>query len=509
MEVRPTGRARYKLMSALDRNRLSEPARREIGELERRHAKVSDGAPVSVVASFVGSPISDESSVNMSDDDWLRALRKHNHHRTDWNGDKPVGGARELAQVLGRRAESEPARFAALSLKFSPDIDSSASDNVIRAVASVIDSELLADVCEHAKEIHGPAVGGTICSVAQEMRPTIPRMVELVASYADDPDPDREWAQTEASNGTAYYGGDLDSAGLNSTRGQAAYAVASILFESGNHLERLAPLVETLATDAVLGVRVYAAEAVVAMLNYDADRAYTAAERLFDADIAIFDSQLTERLLTYMVIRNPSKFAPTLVRALGGPDSVAKRAGEAWVHVSSSGDLVADLPQTVDGLNRGARRGAAETFARNVALFSDRIPVLFDDEDEEVRRLAAWSLRRIDGVRTEQVDALVRDFIPSRAFAEHFDDLIEALETVAAIDSETAVVACERAIELAGNEIGDIRTARAGMGQSIMRVVLRAYRQGAPELRSRCLDVVDRLSELNAHGVTEALRDER
>ena len=60
-----------------------------------------------------------------------------------------------------------------------------------------------------------------------------------------------------------------------------------------------------------------------------------------------------------------------------------------------------------------------------------------------------------------------------------------------------------------GLDNSSIRTARAGLGQDIVTIVLRLYRQGDEATRSACLDVVDRLMDAGAHGVAEALADER
>jgi len=47
------------------------------------------------------------------------------------------------------------------------------------------------------------------------------------------------------------------------------------------------------------------------------------------------------------------------------------------------------------------------------------------------------------------------------------------------------------------------------LGQPIMVVGLRVYRQGTEAQRKKCLDIIDRLSELNAYWVSEALGDAR
>lgn len=103
----------------------------------------------------------------------------------------------------------------------------------------------------------------------------------------------------------------------------------------------------------------------------------------------------------------------------------------------------------------------------------------------------------------------VQGFLPSEAFEEHFDELIRELVSLESIDPELALRTCERALEIAGAEVGDIRTARSVLGQPIVVSILRVYRQGDAGRRERCLDVIDRLSEIDAYGLAEALNGER
>ena len=137
------GRGQYELLSALDQSRMSEDALRMLGELQRRFPDSPPSEPRPVVASFVGPPIADDRSTRMSDEDWIRALEKHDREVTNWKGDVPVGGARELAGVLGRRAKEDPERFAKLALKFTKAIPPAAINEVLRNVEGAIELETL------------------------------------------------------------------------------------------------------------------------------------------------------------------------------------------------------------------------------------------------------------------------------------------------------------------------------------------------------------------------------
>lgn len=503
------GHAQYELLSAMDRTRLSGMAYRRLGELKRRFPESPPSPPRPFTIGQVLSPIGAEPSTHMSDEDWLRALRKHSRPETDWSGPVPVGGSQELAQVLGERASADPERFARLALRFDEDIPAAAIDNIIRNIEGHSNIDLVTNVCQHAQRLYGPLVGRSICHAAQKMGAADGRVVALIERYAEDPDPNHEEARTDASTSEVGSGDDRLMAGLNSTRGQAALAAASVLFAADNHLGRLLPVVEELASDPVPAVRLCAANGVVALLRHVPEQALAIAERLFDAEIDVFDASTTERLLTLSVLREPERFSATLARALNGPDSVARRAGRVWAVTFLRDVVPSALPHNIRELSAPARRGAAEVFAQEPGVGLETLKVLFSDEDAEVRTPAASAMRSLVGVPSEQVDELIEAFIPALAFDEHFDDLIDGLETLTTTLPAAAITACEQAVDIAGNDLGDIRTARSAMAGGLLRVLLRLYRQGGPDLRARSLDVIDRLTELNAYGVAEALESER
>ena len=63
-------------------------------------------------------------------------------------------------------------------------------------------------------------------------------------------------------------------------------------------------------------------------------------------------------------------------------------------------------------------------------------------------------------------------------------------------------------ISITKRDLGDVTTVHYGMGRDLIAIVLRLYRQGDKTLRVRCLDLIDRLTELNAYDA-QALDNER
>jgi len=145
----------------------------------------------------------------------------------------------------------------------------------------------------------------------------------------------------------------------------------------------------------------------------------------------------------------------------------------------------------------------------NVADAQAQLIELFDDDDPEVRRHAAGAMRHLDDLEVADVEALVRCFMNSQSFGEHFESLLDALDDITATLPDVAIEVCERTIEVAGADIADMRTSAAAAGPQVTSIVLRLYRQAEPALRSRCLDLIDRLTEVAVYGVSQALEGER
>ena len=303
--------------------------------------------------------------------------------------------------------------------------------------------------------------------------------------------------------------GPLHTAGLNSTRGQAALAAASILFSGTDHVDALRPAVEALVDDDVLAVRVCAAEAVVALSNHAPQQALDLAERLFDAPIDVLDAPTSERLLTFAVLRDPDRLARVFADALDGPAGVAIRAGRIWAIARWRGCLPSDVVDDVCALPAAARRGAAGAFADSVADSLDDLPLVFNDDDPEVRDQAGRAMWYLDEVSADGLDALIDAFVSSAAFPQQMEQFIHTLERMSSTLPANTIAVCQRAINIAGGDVGNVATASALVSRNLVTVLLRLYRQGDKHLRTCCLDLIDQLTDLNAYDVERALDDER
>jgi len=501
------GRAQYELLSAIEPSRRGPEVARRAGELERKFTGSPPITPQPVQASEVESPISEAASHRMSDDDWLRAIAKHNSDQARWDGDIAVGGTDELAQLLAQRSAEDPQRYARLALRFDADTSPAYFIRVIEPVAGRIPVAELSQLCQHAHDIAGRPVRRSICfAVSRASGDIDDALAALLRKCAADLDPEREFARTASGPGELYFGGNLLSAGLNSTRGSAAQAIADVLFRSRERADEFSESLAALAADPILAVRTRAAEALRALMNHRSDLALDLAETLLTrADVDLFAARTITALLISGLVRRPEKFAPHLQRALDGPDMIAEQAGQAWAIGYLRRELPTPLPTRITELNVAGRRGAAQILARHPADELPTLRELFADEDPGVRATAATALRTLPQLPPEDADPLLRAFVDSPANPEHFDIAISALAHSTQVLPDATIMACQRAAALAGIALGDISTKHPMTAGDLISILLRLYRQGDATTRASCLDVIDQLSESRAFDLDQKL----
>jgi hypothetical protein len=158
------------------------------------------------------------------------------------------------------------------------------------------------------------------------------------------------------------------------------------------------------------------------------------------------------------------------------------------------------------------RTGAAEIFAANLHIASLRgfcaeaLIKLFDDPEEQVRAAASACFRRLGGEDIADVAHLIGAFVQSSAFAKHHHDIIYPLmQTAFPLPAVTCVV-CERFLETVGFDAADIRTGSSADAHQVSQLIVRVYSQTTDSaLQTRCLDVIDRITEIGAYGLEDAL----
>ena len=102
------GHAQFALLSAIPSELRSPHADARFVELTRKFGE-PEGEPQAISAQWIGSPIEENATDRMTDDQWLSAIAKYRTELPTYSArDEYKGGALQLAQVLATRVQQEP-----------------------------------------------------------------------------------------------------------------------------------------------------------------------------------------------------------------------------------------------------------------------------------------------------------------------------------------------------------------------------------------------------------------
>ena len=341
---RPRGRGlkQLELLQALDNSRLSSAGLTRLRELQRKFPDLQVASPQPITVSEIGAPISSDAQNKMSDDQWLRAMRKYTGIDDTRKSNGELGGGEyQLAQSLQERAKADPARFALLANSMGDEFPSNYFDAILRGVANclpdksppdapTITVDQAAALVRRAHALPGRPCGRWISDLVQRWkdRDWPEDVIEAVAWYAaNDPDPDQELWKVAAYKGQRYYGGQPYTAGINSTRGEAAGAIQQMLFDSPGRFTLLEKPVDSLVHDKSVAVRSCAIGVLLAILNVDAQKAIRWFKECVDTDPAILNTPYVERFIKYAGYQDYVSIQPILELMLNSEESSVAEAG--------------------------------------------------------------------------------------------------------------------------------------------------------------------------------------
>jgi hypothetical protein len=390
---------------------------------------------------------------------------------------------------------------------------------VLRGLAGArLDPQLLLTVCRHTQQISGTDVDRWIVRLVEsEAAATLPaELISMVAQIAvNDPDPIGDEWRTSQPGTTPLYGGDIDMAGLNSTRGAAALALGALVFEDPGRLSAVRDALARLAADPSLQVRAMVAAALPSLMSIDAELAVD----LFRSAVAetpdeLLASGYVERFL-YHAIRSGhyARVADILSHMINSTTDDVRQAGARQLTVASFARP--ELDSLVDAALNGdaaTRSGVMTVFADNVSNPGRRDRIFnmlkrgFGDPSPEVRSSTARAFYTLDKQRLEEYTALLEAFADSDSLRDSAGVVLHILDEVRRPLPPVVLDICERFVQAHGADIGDISTAAAGDAMYVVHLVLRLHAQhNDPAIRRRCLDLIDQLVAIRAHGIDQDL----
>ncbi|WP_409463703.1 hypothetical protein [Amycolatopsis sp. GA6-003] len=516
-EGRRWGYHAFTLLSALDPNRLTPIGRRRLGEYQRKFGAESPPEPAGIVSGVIRPPIAGAAIAHMTDDDWLRAMGKHDADRTDW--DAFTGGAPELANVLQERTKDDPLRFARLALRLDARVHASYPCAILIGLSQAfpVPSEH-EEVFAAVRHLAGLGLAETDRWLGPALRPylkTTPLdLVELLsrrATEAQDPASERT-----GSSGESEPGEGLRFAGMNSARGSLAEALGDLLvFDvDGTRTTAVLPALDVLATDPIVSVRSQVAHAISAALRFARPRAVAAFRKLISTNDRLLASDYVRQLLIYLGNGGDLDLVlPVIQRMIVSEDEAVRcRGGEAALVAAVNWHVADSLDQVLAGTDAASRAGVAAAAAdvllssQDTELTATTLRQLFDDPDPDVRKAAVRVVPRLRGEPLRSHEALLSSLVRSSAYEQAIPQLFITLEHAPDQMSALALQCARRFVETVGTAAGDLRTSAAGDADDVCRLVIRGLAQTRTAAeRAAFLDLVDELMYLGAYGIDEAV----
>ena len=514
---RSWGLSQFRLLTNLEPSRLSERGLRRFQELQRKFQNPGLLEPRGVEGGWVASPIPESSASKMSDDEWLGAIK---HYSSNSPSNEPakflVGGAHELSQLLETQTNEDPSRFAKLVHRIPDNSNTSYFEAILRGLDGAdIDMEAVVQACLRCHQIPGCPLGRWVTRpLAHFAGSQLPdKALQMVAWYATEhPNPDPEMVSSE----TPYYLGgrknqryDPIMVGINSVRGSAAGTIARLLFQDEYYLSFFEPHLRLMVRDPSDATRACVAEALLGVLRHNRDLAGELFLELCDADERLLATRFFEDFLRYAIPTHFTELETVLHRMIQSGDEAVATAGARWsCYATLTVEEALPLASQCPSGSKSQRLGAAEVYAANLKLSAHRsvseeiLGKLFYDSEVEVRHKAAGCFYGFEGRELSDATSLVVEFIQSPAFEPDHNPLFDALEKTTAHIPEVVLMACDRVFELAAEKTGDLSTAVAGTSSTIAKLIVRVYsRTTDPSVRSRCLDIIDKMSLFGAYGL--------
>jgi len=513
------GWSSFELLSAMAESRLSEAGRRRLGELRRRFERDQPAAPTDMGGGFVGPPIPEAAAKRMNDDHWLGAMKKHSTDRTDFETLR--GGVYELSQLLRTEAANDPARFARLALRLTPDIPPPYANAILEALGQTdepVEPALVFDAARHIAAFNGSENDASLSlSLRKQLDSDVPDdVVELIrdrALHAANPTED-VWSK-QASSGQFYFSGDIMTNGINTARGQAAMTLGDLIVHDtdGHRAQLVASSLTQLAQDSSVAVRSCVAHLLTACLRYANTEVLAAFEYLVAADERLLATPYVVRLASYIGRQDPATVEPVIDRMLASSDDEVRKSGGL---LAAYAGLELGLPQLLTAARESSdaaiRQGAADLCAQSLPHTSDApaaaaaIQQFVADTNEDVRSAAAQVAAALRNRELRPFNDVLTSLIASESFTDALPQLLITLQAAPDRIDDIVIDCTRRFIDVYGQQAGDMSTSAAGDAGQVVQLTLRAYAQASErDTRRQVLNLIDGLLVINAIGAPEAI----
>ena len=496
--IRQHGWAAFNLLASIPKELRSTRASARFGELERKFSRPS-AAPRNIVGRLVGSPIAAEAAAKMNDKQWLKAIAAYSSERR-----RPLqGGAPQLAQDFGRRAQDEPERFAYIGLQLPNTTNPVYFSRLLQGLegAQVAD-EVKVRLSLRAFECAKNECGRDIANLLGSATDALPKDAfdVLIALATERHDSEEEAWRLDSGNGQPYYGGDIYINGINTTRGQAAEAMAELIEKDASYIERFQPALHELARERTPSVASCVARALRTVAYHSPVLGLELFLRMDFSEERLLGTHHVCEFIRENLHQSFSGLKNMTLRQLRSPHPDLRRAGARLVCLAAfTHDDALELAAAARLGDNQQRLGVADVAVANVAdpicrqWCEGALKDLFGDSDVEIRRLAASCFRQIPEGRVGAYGDLIEAFCGSPAYVEDSFSLLNALKKAREQLPGVVCLACESFLNYLAAEVRAF-PGRGTNSRIVVELAFRVYQQHQnDEWTSRALDLIDRI----------------
>lgn len=398
-------RDRYYLLEALDKERLSIQASKQLAVFERELSKPKSDCE-DIKGGWVHSPILAGNTSKMSEGDWLQAFAKYDsEERLVTNFDDHLkGGARELARQFGVEIKVSPEKFQDLMMKCPINTHVAYLKEGISnlSIDEIRDDYKLALFERYKGFFDIEVIRSLISLIGSISLRTIPtEMVQYllgIARYYQCPEPDEKALDK-----------DLLNNGINTTRGSVAETVCHLVCNNDTAHSQLKEVIDVISNDASDSVRASGLMMLHALILRDSEQGITFLRNCLETDNNILTSRSLWHGLSRVCPKHFKEVEPILVRALDSESpEIIKEAtriicyynaitGDAEVLLNrAKKDLESGMPIVIDVAIGHFHLEAVGDWSQKILLAQ------LASENDELADLAGsfiWTLRRenLDG----------------------------------------------------------------------------------------------------------------
>ena len=496
--IRQHGWAAFNLLASIPKELRSTRASARFGELERKFTQPS-AAPRGIVGGLVESPIAAEAAAKMDDEHWLKEIAAYPSERRGLLR----GGALQLAQDFGRRAQDEPERFASIGLQLPNTTNPVYFSRLLQGlegahVADDVKVRLSLRAFEYAKNECGRDIANLLGS-ATDALPTDAIDV-LIALATERHDSEEEAWRLDSGNSQPYYGGDIYINGINTTRGQAAEAMAELIEKDASYIERFQPALHELARERTPSVASCVARTLRTVAYHSPVLGLELFLRMDFSEERLLGTHHVCEFMRENLHQSFSGLKNMTLRQLRSPHPDLRRAGARLVCLAAfTHDDALELAAAARLGDNQQRLGVTDVAVANVAnpicrqWCEGALKDLFGDSDVEIRRLAASCFRQIPEGRVGAYGDLIEAFCGSPAYVEDSFSLLNALKKAREQLPGVVCLACESFLNYLAAEVRAF-PGRGTNSRIVVELAFRVYQQHQnDEWTSRALDLIDRI----------------